>query len=188
MTSRYPRAMASPDPVLQATAYQRSLLDALGEDDPAAAQESTPARVRRLIADAGQDLRTKPETREWSVLECIGHLVDAEIVMSGRYRWVIAHDEPELLPYDQDLWADTLAHNGDDPGELLALFEALRRANLALWRASTPEQRARVGLHRERGRESYDLMFRMLGGHDRVHLDQADRALAAARAGRAAGG
>jgi hypothetical protein len=29
-------------------------------------------------------------------------------------------------------------------------------------------------------------MFRMLAGHDRVHLDQADRALAAVRAGAAA--
>jgi DinB superfamily len=179
--------MASPDPVQQAKAYQQSVLDALGQDDPALAQESTPARVRRLIDDASADLRTKPEPREWSVLECVGHLVDAELVMSGRYRWVIAHDEPELLPYDQDLWADALAHNDDDPAELVSLFESLRRANLALWRASTPEQRARVGLHRERGRESYELMFRMLGGHDRVHLDQADRALAAARAGRGDG-
>jgi hypothetical protein len=63
------------------------------------------------------------------------------------------------------------------------VFEALRTANLALWRRSSPEQRARVGLHRERGPESYELMFRLLGGHDRVHLDQADRALAAVRAG-----
>jgi len=30
--------MTSPDPVAEAAAYQRHLLDALGEDDPAAAQ------------------------------------------------------------------------------------------------------------------------------------------------------
>ncbi|HLX33974.1 MAG TPA: DinB family protein [Candidatus Limnocylindrales bacterium] len=173
--------MTSPDPVRQADAYQRSLLDALGDDDPAEAQASTPARVRRLIADAGPDLRTKPAPREWSVLECIGHLVDAETVMAARYRWVIAHDEPELLGYDQDLWSDELRHNEDDQDDLVVLFEALRAANIALWRKSTPEQRARGGLHRERGRETYELMFRMLGGHDRVHLDQADRALADVR-------
>jgi hypothetical protein len=104
--------------------------------------------------------------------------------MSARYRWVLAHDEPELVGYDQDLWVDGLRHNDDDPGDLLGAFEAARRANIALWRRSSPEERARVGIHRERGRESFDLMFRLLAGHDRVHLDQADRALAAVRAGR----
>jgi hypothetical protein len=38
-----------------------------------------------------------------------------------------------------------------------------------------------VGLHSERGPESFDLMFRMLGGHDRVHLAQAHRAIEAVR-------
>jgi DinB superfamily len=176
--------VTSPDPVREAKAYQQSLLAALGSDDPAVAQASTPARIRRLIADAGPSLRTRPEPTEWSVLECIGHVIDAEVVMSGRYRWIVAHDQPELIGYDQDLWVDGLHHGEDDPDELVALFEALRAANLALWRRSTAEERARVGIHRERGPESYDLAFRMLGGHDRVHLDQADRALAAVRAGR----
>lgn len=174
--------MMSPDPVREAKAYQDSLLAALGDDDPADAQATTSDRIRRLIAESGPDLRTKPEPREWSVLECIGHVTDAETVMSARYRWVLAHDEPELVGYDQDLWVDGLRHNDGDPGDLLAAFEAARRANIALWRRSTAEQRARVGLHRERGRESFDLMFRLLAGHDRVHLDQADRALAAVRA------
>ena len=177
--------MTSPDPVREARAYQQSLLDALGDDDPAAAQATTPDRIRRLIATAGPDLRTKPAPREWSVLECIGHVTDAETVMSARYRWVLAHDAPELIGYDQDLWVDGLRHNADDPAELLAVFEALRKANLALWQRSSPEQRARVGIHRERGPESFDLMFRLLGGHDRVHLDQADRALAAVRSAKA---
>src|SRR5262249_9831960 len=97
------RRVTSPDPIHQARAYQQSLLDALGADDPAEAQASTPARIRRLIADAGTDLWTRPEPKEWSVIECIGHVVDAEIVMSGRYRWIVAHDQPELIGYDQDL-------------------------------------------------------------------------------------
>jgi hypothetical protein len=42
--------------------------------------------------------------------------------------------------------------------------------------------RARVGIHRERGRESFDLSFRMLAGHDRVHMAQARAALETVRA------
>ena len=179
--------MTSPDPVRDAKAYQASLLAALGDDDPAEAQASTPARIRALVADAGPLLRIRPAPTEWSVLECIGDVVDGELVSSGRYRWILAHDEPELLGYDQDLWVDRLRHGDDDVDELIALFEALRAANLALWRRTSPAERARIGLHRERGPESVDLTFRLIGGHDRVHLDQADRALAAVRQQETAG-
>jgi len=39
-------------------------------------------------------------------------------------------------------------------------------------------------MHAERGPESYELMFRMLAGHDRFHLDQMRRTLATIRAAR----
>ena len=57
------------------------------------------------------------------------------------------------------------------------LFEPLREANVALWTRSEEEDRARVGIHAERGPESFDLLFRMLAGHDRFHMAQARRAL-----------
>jgi hypothetical protein len=177
MTVRVP----TPDPVEDAAGYQRHLLSLLGDDDPAEAQTSTPASLRALVADAGGDIRTRPEPAEWSVLGCIAHLVDAEIVASGRYRWIVAHDEPTLLGYDQDLWVARLHADDADATRLLALFEPLRRANLEMWARSTAEERGRVGMHQERGPESYDLTFRLLAGHDRFHLDQARRALAAVR-------
>jgi hypothetical protein len=181
-------AASQPDPIADAKAYQESLLAALGDDDPADAAAETPGNIRALIADAGDLLRIRPEPREWSALLCLAHIADAEVVMSGRYRWVLAHDRPELIGYDQDLWVDGLHSDDDDPFALLAQFEALRTANIALWRASSAADRQRVGLHRERGPESYDLMFRMLGGHDRVHLAQARRALEAVRGGAGARG
>jgi DinB superfamily len=175
--------MTSPDPVAEAAAYQRHLLDALGDDDPAAVQAETPAVIRDLLADAGDDLRTIPSPGEWSVLECVAHVVDAELVVSGRYRWILAQDEPELLGYDQDLWVTGLHHREDDPAILIGLFDGLRAANLDLWRRTPMEDRARIGLHRERGPESYDLTFRLAAGHDRIHLGQARATLIAVRRG-----
>ncbi len=106
------------------------------------------------------------------MLELLGHLVDAETVMSGRFRWTVSQDEPPLLGYDQDLWVTRLHHNDDQPEELLAVFSALRAANLGLWRRSSADDRQRVAIHAERGPESYELMFRMIAGHDRFHLNQ----------------
>jgi DinB superfamily len=169
------------DPLAQAKAYQQSLLAALRDDDPAEVQAVGPANARALVEEAGLHLRTRPEPREWSALLCLAHIADAELVMAGRYRWVLAHDRPELIGYDQDLWVDNLHADDDDPEMLLSQYAFLRAGNLALWRAAGPAERARVAVHRERGEESYELMFRMLAGHDRVHLAQARRALEAAR-------
>ena len=173
--------MTSPDPVREAEAYRQSLLAALGDDDPAEAQAQAPAALRALVHDAGPRLRTRPEPGEWSALECIGHITDGELVVAGRYRWILAHDEPEIIGYDQALWVDRLRHQDDDVDHLLDLFDALRAANLELWSRISPEDRARVGLHRERGPESIELTFRLAAGHDRIHLAQARRALDAAR-------
>jgi len=153
-------------------AYQERLLSLLGQDDPAEVAQATPSAVQLLVREAGSDLQRRPAAGEWSVLELVGHLVDAEIVVSGRYRWTISQDEPPLLGYDQDLWVARLRHNEARPEELLAVFSALRTANLRLWRGSTAEDRDRVAIHAERGPESYGLMFRMLAGHDRFHLNQ----------------
>lgn len=178
-----PDIEGSPDPVADPKAYQDLLIGLVGADDPAVVQSAASGVIRALIAEAGPDLRTRPEPTEWSVLECVAHVVDAEVVASGRYRWILAHDEPELIGYDQDLWVDRLHQPPENAEDLLAVFEPLRRANLALWARTPAQHRDRVGLHRERGRESYGLTFTLIAGHDRFHLAQARRALARIRSG-----
>jgi hypothetical protein len=169
------------DPLREAHAYQQSLLAALGIDDPEVAQARTGPSLRALATEAGQLLKARPEPGEWSVLECIGHIVDAELVVAGRYRWILAHDEPDLVGYDQARWVERLRHNQDDVEDLLSLFEAIRASNITLWSRLSSSDRTRVGMHLERGPESLDLTFRLAAGHDRVHLAQARRALDSAR-------
>jgi len=174
-------ASASTDSLAAGRAYQQQLLELVGQDDPAEVAQTTPSAVQSLLRDAGADLQRRPAAGEWSVLELVGHLVDAEMVMSGRYRWTISQDKPPLAGYDQDLWVARLRHNEAQPEELLAVFYALRAANLRRWRQSTAEDRDRVAIHSERGPESYGLMFRMLAGHDRFHLNQMRETLRAVR-------
>jgi hypothetical protein len=169
----------SPDPIEDPAGYQRHLLGLLGGDDPAHVQEVTPGEWHTMVDVSGSDLHETPADGEWSVFGCLAHAVDAEIVMSARYRWIVAHDEPPLLGYDQDRWVERLHADADaEPAvDLLAAFAALRRTNLDLWRRSTEAERARVGVHQERGPESFDLSFRMIAGHDRFHLRQARETL-----------
>jgi hypothetical protein len=176
-------AAAPVDPVLTPEAYVREILSWLGDDEPATVQAATAARMRELVRAAGERLRDRPEPSEWSVIECIGHLVDSEFVTSARIRWILAEDEPDITAYDQDRWVDRFRHRDADPEQLIELFEALRVANLRLWAASSPADHERFGNHSERGQESYGLIVRLSAGHDRFHVAQAERALAAVRAG-----
>ena len=171
----------------EAEAYRRPILDALGLDDPASVQATEPSQWGRLIEQAGAHLRTRPDDGEWSVIDCLGHMADSELVTSARYRWVLAETEPVLAGYDQTAWAARLGHTTEDPAALLDYFSALRRANLALWRRTPVAERGRFGLHAERGPESLELLFRLQAGHGRVHLAQAERALANARRPRPVG-
>jgi hypothetical protein len=169
----------SPDPIDDPQGYQRHLLGLLGDDDPAEVQRASPAEWHTMVDVAGDRLRVAPVEGEWSVFGCLAHVVDAEVVMSARHRFVVAHDEPQLLGYDQDLWVRRLhADPQESASELLSMFTALRAGNLAMWHRSTEADRARVGRHAERGAESYDLSFRMIAGHDRFHLQQARASLA----------
>ena len=167
-------------------AYRRTALDALGEDDPVVVQETELELWHRLVEQAVAHLRTRPEAGEWSMLECLGHMADSELVTSARYRWVLSEDEPPLVGFDQDAWAARL-HHADDPATLLEYFGALRRANVALWRRTPVAERGRIGIHAERGPESYELLFRLQAGHGRLHRAQAERAFAEARRPRPVG-
>jgi hypothetical protein len=181
------RVSASADPVATPDAYRREILGWLGDDDPAAVAAGTVDRLRGIVAAAGSRLRERPAPGEWSVIECIGHLADAELVVGARMRWILAEDEPDIVGYDQDRWVDVLRHREDDPESLVELFEALRAANLRLWASTPSEARGRIGRHRERGPESCELVFRMLAGHDRSHVAQAERALEATAVGASRG-
>ncbi len=169
----------SPDPVREPKAYQDMLVGLVGDDDPAEVQAATAGRIADLLARAGDRVDERPAPAEWSVLGCIAHMSDAEVVASARYRWILSQDTPELIGYDQELWADRLHTPMQDAGELIGFWRALREANLALWARTPDADKVRFGIHRERGPESYRLTFALIAGHDRFHLAQAERALEA---------
>jgi len=98
-------------------------------------------------------------------------------------RWILAEDEPPIPGYEQDDWVRISAYADADPAQLVDLLEGLERANINLWLRTPAEQRARVGIHAERGAESFGLTFAMLAGHDLLHLDQARRTVDAVRRG-----
>jgi hypothetical protein len=180
-----PQTLAAPP----ASPYVQRLLGRLGDADPFAAQEAFPGALARAVAGLSEgELRSPEAPGKWSVIEVVQHLADTELVHGFRFRMVLAHDEPPLAGYDQDLWAAGLGYRDGDLEEALAQLRALRHANLRLLRPLPLAAWERVGIHGERGPESLRTMFRMLAGHDLVHLDQVARIRRAIGAPPVAGG
>ncbi len=159
-----------------AAAYVSALIDLVGDREPMAILQDTPSALRQAIAPVSPDRITQPERPgKWSIAQILQHLADSEVVLSWRYRLILAQDRPQLTGYDQDLWAQRLHYEEADPIVALQLFSELRRANLRLLMRATPADLKRVGLHSERGEESIEHLRRLNAGHDLLHLRQIER-------------
>ncbi len=157
---------------------ERDLLGELADRDPAISQRDTLAEWERLVEEGGPALERRPSEDDWCALEVLAHLTAVELTNGLRYRAMLTEDCPSLAGYDAAAWSPML--RGAEPVALLALFRALRHSNLDFWAALDEKARARTGVHPDCGVETIELRFRMLAGHDRMHLGQAQRAVAAA--------
>jgi len=86
-----------------------------------------------------------------------------------------------IQAFDQDSWAAAGNYAARDAKKSLALFRAVREANLDWLRRLRPEQWKHYGMHAERGQESIEAIVSMMAGHDLNHLKQVEALLAAKR-------
>lgn len=154
-----------------------ALLALLGDADPLAVQEQTPAELAAATEYLDDKaLRTREREGKWSIIEVVQHLADAELVLSVRIRMILAEQpDPALVVFDQDKWATNLHYRDVQLQDALALFRTARAANLRLLCAATPEQMDQAGLHSERGRETLRHITCLYAAHDLYHLGQIAR-------------
>jgi hypothetical protein len=167
-----------PDATTHPQEYREALLTVIGDQDPVAVLERTPARLRQLLAGRDADeLSSPPAPGEWSAAQIVGHLLDVDVVYGFRIRLALTADRPSFPGYDEKLWSEL-----PKPGceELSRAFESLRTANVWLLRALGKAEWARVAVHEEQGPESVEVMVRKVAGHDLAHLNQLERALTGA--------
>ena len=161
-----------------AAQYIDAVLDLLGDADPLEILASTVGWCTRYTEGLTTEQLAAPEAPgKWSIAAVLQHLADSELVWGYRLRRVIAEQRPVLTGYDQDLWAGRLGYDQADATQSLALFSALRYANLRLLARLQPEDLDRVGVHAERGEEPVRHMVRLYAGHDLVHRRQLQRIL-----------
>ena len=157
--------------------YSASLLELLGDRNPMTVWAESPDAVAALVANVSEADAVRPEKPgKWCIAQVVSHLVDSELVYGYRVRLIVAEDAPAIVGYDQDLWATRLHYTTDASLETLLMeLRVLRGRNLRFIRGLSATERARVGMHNERGPESVDLVVRLLAAHDILHRNQITR-------------
>lgn len=113
----------------------------------------------------------------WSVVEVLCHLRDAEEFGLARLIAMRDQENPKIIGFDQDELARERKYNEADLASALDGFLRLRAEYLAALRALTPDQWKRTGQHNEIGQ--IDIFSHALHrvSHDSVHCAQIARQL-----------
>jgi DinB superfamily len=139
---------------------------------------ATPVVVRALVAGVEDGrLRRRPAPGEWAIIEVVGHLADTEERALGRVRRMVAEDDPELAPFDQEALAEERHYLDLDLNLELARLEDLRRQHLAVLEGLDARGWERTGRHGEHGTMSVELYETHVAADEVDHLAQIARLL-----------
>jgi len=151
--------------------YVERILGMLGDRPAVASLERTATRIEAMATTLdARRMETRYAPGKWTAREILAHLADAEVGVGFRLRQVLAEENHQAQPFDQDRWA--ARYPGLDGAAAGRAFVALRAWNLALIRSLSAEDLARPYVHGERGPETVGLIVKMLAGHDLNHLAQ----------------
>ncbi len=95
--------------------------------------ESAPLRLRQRIATLNQEeLELTYREGSWTVRQIVHHLADSHMHMWIRFKHALSIDNPTILPYNQNVWADSLDYKSASLESSLLIFEGiqLRFSNL----------------------------------------------------------
>lgn len=91
------------------------------------ALESTIADLEQLIADRSDEkLRAAAQDGGWGAVEVLSHVQDWEEITHERVWQMLEEDVPELVEYDDSMWAIEHEYGSQDPHQVFAHVADLR--------------------------------------------------------------
>jgi hypothetical protein len=146
----------------------QDLLDAL---------RSTPFILNALLNDfASRPVRTGPPDRlEWSPVEIICHLRDAEESALERMRLMRDQEHPFLAAYDQEEWVMTRNYAAAGLQSALQAFLERRSLHISELEALPAADWQRPGRHEEQGEVTILSHTIHIVAHDSIHIAQLAR-------------
>ena len=136
---------------------------------------TTPERWQRLVSTLPIDLLTRPPVAgEWSALNCLQHLLDAErMVFPVRlHAFLTGQDFVDFDPNQQHAGPDS-----QTPEQLAAVFARSRQESLVPLKQVKDDDLGRTAQHPQLGTVALAEMLHTWAAHDLMHTVQSERAL-----------
>ncbi len=129
--------------------------------------------LKEVIEEIPNDILMKrPEPDKWSIKEILCHLVDTELNYSVRMKKVIAEENPQLMKFDQDAWAQNLNYMEWDVKETVLLFGLSRNSMANILHNLPSAAWERTGEHEEHGTLTLHTLLEDANKHCKHHLSQ----------------
>lgn len=123
--------------------------------------------VRGLDDD---ELDTPYREGGWTVRQLVHHIADSHMNCSIRIRFALTQDDPAIMAYDENAWANL--HDADKAPVAwsLDLLEAMHARLVMLLRSLKPAQWQRCYVHPVNGPMPLDQVVHLYGWHSRHHV------------------
>lgn len=129
--------------------------------------------LKVLFNNTSDEILCRKENEEtWSAKELLGHLFDVELVFNYRLKSILDKDNPNLEPFNQNIWVLEQEYNQWDKQLLIDGLTSLRR-NLIFWLGRVPSNLwEKQALHKERGAVTFRSIVELLNTHYIHHYKQ----------------
>ena len=130
-----------------------------------------PAEYRQLFAGISDAQASAPTASgKWSIKQVLGHISDTERVMTYRAFRFGRGDQKELQGFEQDDYVREAGSNSRAVEDLLAEFESLRKATLALFSSMPSGADLRAGVA-SGNRVTVRALAYIVAGHAQHHYE-----------------
>jgi hypothetical protein len=138
-----------------------------------------------LTGAAGSEVDFRPTPDAWSLRQIVAHLADAEIVGCQRFRRTLAEENPTILWFDEQAWAEKLDYGRRKYSQSLETFRRVRGENYELLRNLPEEAWSRPCQHSRQGPMTLHTLLRIYAEHAEGHALQIRRVREAFKAAKA---
>ena len=121
------------------------------------------------------DLDKRPAPKKWTIRQQVHHLTDAELNLVCRMKNIIAEDNPLLLAFDQDKWADRFLYTKAPVEDSIALIYTLRASMTPVLKSLKETDFSRTGIHSENGKVTLTGVLEHTVEHFEHHLKSIEK-------------
>ena len=130
-----------------------------------------PKRIRKVVENLNDEqLDTLYRKDGWSIRQVVHHCADSHMNCLTRFKLALTENKPTIRPYFEDQWAE-LPDSKMPIAPSLAMIDGIHERLTTLLKSLTEEQRNKLYVHPEHGREiSLNEAIATYSWHSNHHL------------------